>query len=472
MFGRARGLPSPVSRGRPTTRRGSGVWGTAPILRDAEVLLRASSYSGSGAWVDGSGNGHDATLGSAVTFRDPTAEVLAEYPGLESERSTCPDAADLDAMTGGFVVLFDVRPDATTFNGMIVGKPMDAVLENTNDSWAVMRSNSASENRTVSFEYEDTVNGHTGSDSFTLGTFTEGERWELCVEFIADDGAGGFTGNIYAVDGGTDATTPDGEGLTLIESVTTAHAGGAGKAITPSNEPLGIGEAWDGGVARVRVYDSMGGSLLRDFYPARDGVDRATTFTSAGPVGETWTLASALSKPSRHEFRTATGNDGFLSVAHDAAIDFDATSESFTVMAVATSAAPGDGAFHGVVTKFAGAAGWNLGHYTALGGTYAMLVNGGAVTAIDAVTAIADNTRAVLALRHDHTADELELFVDGTGTGSPADTSAVTDTSNATALTIGGAAAFGGGQVADIEAVAVWSRALTDAEIAVAGAQL
>jgi hypothetical protein len=36
------------------------------LLAEAELLLQAKNYSGSGAWLDESGNGHDAQLGSAA----------------------------------------------------------------------------------------------------------------------------------------------------------------------------------------------------------------------------------------------------------------------------------------------------------------------------------------------------------------------------------------------------------------------
>ena len=77
------------------------------VLADAELLLQAKNYSGSGAWLDESGNGHDGQLGSTSgsdtndpLFLEPDGGVGGtQYfwnPGSAGNYASSPDHARLD----------------------------------------------------------------------------------------------------------------------------------------------------------------------------------------------------------------------------------------------------------------------------------------------------------------------------------------------------------------------------------------
>lgn len=247
-------------------------------------------------WCDWT-NGDWTNKGTGGSALNPTivaansVERCAGFGGYVSMATTCPDAAAID-LTAGFVVLADFQPLAwnpPVNPEQILAKPTGTDADD-DDCYAVGLGTSG-----VPFiEWHDTTAGHkakgfTTSDSATATiTYTGTSRKRLCWQFVADNGSGGWTASLYSGDGGTDATTPDGVGLTLLSRITNTTDGA--QTLSTSNNVLKIGDPFTGAIYRVRLYDSMSGSLLRDFCPSRNYAS-GTTMTST--TGEVWSNVNA-----------------------------------------------------------------------------------------------------------------------------------------------------------------------------------
>ncbi len=86
------------------------------------------------------------------------------------------------------------------------------------------------------------------------------------------------------------------------------------------------------------------------------------------------------------------------------------------------------------------------------------------------VGTMSNSTIYDIAFRVDTTANELEVFQNGVGTGTPVDTSTMGTVTGTDAIDIGRVgASYDDG---DVIAIAIWSRALSDADLATAGDEL
>lgn len=285
------------------------------LRNEAVWLLRASTGTGENEGTAG------AALDGSVVYVDGAVEKAAGFGGSESQAATCPDAAAID-LVAGFVVLVDFDPaDWTPADPyQFLAKPLDGgtATGETDDCYAIGLGTDG-----VPF-IEWTRDGETvhNGPAFTTGNGADvtadlsGEvgRKTLCWEFIGDNGAGGWTARMYDADAGTDATTPDGVGLTQLSEIVNTVDGA--QAIETSTEALRVGDFFAGAVYRCRLYDTMTGDLLRDFHP--DGTWAAGT-TMVATTGETWSNLWVLDQEA---FVTATIPDD---PALDIPADADAT---------------------------------------------------------------------------------------------------------------------------------------------------
>lgn len=422
--------------------------GLAGPLVDAEVVLRAQTWSGSGVWRNEgtAGSTLDATAVSAP-WKMAGTERAAYFSGLPDEGATCPDAAAID-LTSGFVVAVDMETDwQPAAAQQILAKPRTGDAT-TDDCYAVGYDSSGH----PFIEHYDTTDGHVAPAFLTANgatadvTFADGvARRQLVFEWLST--AQGYTARIYSgVPGAT----------TLLSEIVNTTVGA--QTIETSTDVLKIGDPVNGAIYRVRLYDTLGGTLLRDFYPDRD---YATGKTMTSATGEVWSNVLVPESP-------AIGiRPGYFTIPDDPATDVNPTTTSLTVAALVTCTDfAGAAAFTPYVGKTSAAAtGWFLASYGVLGGLVAAAYEAGVPTATDASSAT-DGNRALLVMRFDAAADDLEVAVDGTLSGTPTSTAGVGDLGHGVGMNVGRLS------VSDVIArhlvhqVATWDRALTDAEIA------
>jgi hypothetical protein len=162
------------------------------------------------------------------------------------------------------------------------------------------------------------------------------------------------------------------------------------------------------------------------------------------------------------------GVDDYVTIADHDDLDFGAE-ESYTLMAVAR---PNLVTFNEVlVSKAAGAGPTSVGYmmYIHSLAVYALQVDGTNQRFDINTGGTAVQTLLVTTSRRNAVTNEIEAFIDGVGTGSPAVDAGLT-LANSLDFVIG----QGGGNYlnGEIMAVALWRRALTDTEVGAAGVEL
>lgn len=167
---------------------------------------------------------------------------------------------------------------------------------------------------------------------------------------------------------------------------------------------------------------------------------------------------------------TLNGSNQYFTITNHADLNFGAT-DDFTMVAVVTSdglaggdccLAKGDFSSGGFYTLYVNASGVNARDDD--GTNFAQDIKSGAVAGV----------RHAMAMRRDATANELEAFLDGTGSGTPT-TDNTGDLTSTAALELG-RWILGGTPDNYLQgalyAVGIWRAALTDAEIGQAGSDL
>lgn len=295
-----------MSRGSALARRGGGGWSPAagelhPFLATAALYIDASRNGGSGVNEGTAGSALDAT---GVAYGPGGSALFADNEELAA---TCPDAVDLD-LTDGFAVAADLTVEwRPAVPSQILSKPTGTNTD-TFDCYAVGFDGSGH----PFIEWNDTVGGHNGP-AFITGngatadvTFDAGVApRQLVYEFIADNGAGGWTARLYS---GTPGAT------TLLSEMVNTTDGA--QTLTTSGADLRIGDPLGGGAARVRLAATLAdleADPLRDFYPERDYVS-GTTMTSA--TDEVW--SGVIYTPTPAFLAATVADDAALDVASDA----------------------------------------------------------------------------------------------------------------------------------------------------------
>lgn len=419
-----------------------------PLLVDAEVWLRAERWSGSGVWPnDGSsGSTLDATAVNAP-FKIH-GEPCGWFGGQTTHAATCPDAAALD-LTSGFVVWVDMEADwQPSQASQILAKPQTGDPD-TNDCYAVGFDTSGH----PFVEWQDAVDGHVGPAFLVANgatadvTFADGvARRQIGFEWLST--AQGYTARFYT-------GTPD--SYTLVSEIVNTTVGA--QTITTSTDGLRVGDPITGAIYRLRLYGTLGGALLREYYPARD---YSSGSTMNAPTGETWSNVLVCREPGMGIM------PGYFTVPDNAALDVNPTTTSLTVAVVATSpnwAGASDFIPYAAKVSATGT-GWVMASYGLAGGLIGLSYEAGSPTAIDAGTAPTDGNKALFVMRFDAASDDLEVAVNGTLTGSAANTAGVGDLGNTVAMNIGRLSVSDVVARCIIHKVATWDRALTDSEVA------
>ena len=452
----------------PGTALSTASVGFAALGR-AELLLQASNYSGSGEWLDESGNGHHAQFGSTSgsDTNDPlflswTGLQYLYLPGINGNYADTPDTAPL-SITGDIDMRVKLMPDDLTPAAIEtpISKWGGAIPEwylriLTNGTWGLV--------------WRDGANQALSANSTAMG-FTAGvEAWGR-VTVDANNGAGSSDVTFYRSD-------DDGATWVTINVITPVSTDGA---LQTSTAPVRIGsrevaaEPFAGRIYRAQIYSDLTETTLAldaDFTNTTTLVEPFATFVEASSNGATVTINRVTSgRVSTVVDRTMLllGSDDQFVVPDHANLDFTA-GQDFTLMVAGRrgTATPVNEMLAGKGTV-GGAASWVIYYDAPTGNAVARL---GSTLVLDQdESPPAEQVAFVHAMVRDGTAPSLELFTNGVGTGTP-DTAVSDDLTSASALTIGSSVTPNNHYAGEIHAVALWREALSDADVAAAGEAL
>ncbi len=444
----------------------------AGILGRAELLLQAKNYSGSGNWLDESGNSHDAVNNGARFLAHAGTQYL-RLSGVANNHATIPDAGYLDGTgTLEFIVKVAFADWTPAADQSLVSK-----LDSSGTSgWQFRLDDNGADLRLL--WHEGTFRA---AQADVMPTVSDGDwLWCRCVavENGADRDATFYTS--------TDTTNnPDSVSWSQLGNVITV-TNGAGD-LTANTETVFFGGATDtahvinGGLAYVRVI--LNGTIVAD-------VDFTDTTALAAPYA-TFTEASSNAATVTIN-RTATGvkasvvdRDLFLygtndyhEIADHANLDFagpDSTAEPFTLLVVGRHYDVSPAADSVLVFKkdnLTTSLGYGL-YVEAGDDTAKFLIGDGTLDDEDASPNLTAGQTFVVAGVRNVTDDDIEAFTDGVGSGSAVTDSTTTTLANAFPLRIGAtsnsAASFLDGE---IMAVVLWREALTDADLLLVSQQL
>ncbi len=450
------------------------------ILSRAEAYWRAIDYVGSGDLLDGSGNGHDAQLGSTAgadtndpLFLPHTGTQYLDLPGATGNYASTPDAAALD-ITGDI----DLRAAVALTDWTPAGARRDVLYKHT-----------ATTGYSITITPGGILRLRWGDgtalvlvDSTVAPSVTDGALLLIRATLDVDNGASGRDITFYTKTSTPTNTHADllvNTGWTQLGSVVT----GAGTtSIVNSTAALtigvGFGSGADGKFYAVTILDGINGTVVFD----ADFTDRSAltepfaTFTEKSSNAATVTInRSATGRKSAVVDRPMflLGTDDYFEVADHANLDF-AGNESLTVVGVFRTYDKTPAANMVLVAKkddLTTAAGYAL--YNDTTGVVRALIADGALDDEDDAPAITDGQMFKLAGVRDVAGDDVEGFTDGVGSGTPVTDSTTATLANALPLRIGAtsgtAASFFDGE---FMGAAIFREALSDAEILIAGVAL
>jgi len=449
---------------------------TAGILGRAELLLRADNKytQGSPQWPDLSGNNHHAQYGSTsgADTNDPlflphTGTQYLYLPGIAANYASTPDAAALD-ITGDIDLQAKIAMDDWTPAA---------------EQWVLSKYYSTGNQRgyglsittigTLSFRWStDGTAGNTIQRVSTVApTVTDGA--DLWIRGTLDVSSG----QVRFYTGGTGAepswsalgTLPSAAGATSIFSNTAALEVGS---VTGGVLPMA------GRVYAARVYSDLTQTtdvFNADFTDTTALTEPFATFVEASSNAATVTInraASGLVSTVVDRPMFLLGTDDYFEIPDHANLDF-ANGDDFTAM-VAGRRLIAPTASDKLLDKRVGSfdQGYKIDFGTTAGRVDVLVEDTAAASAGDTTANTTAGQAFIVALRRDDSTPELEAFLDGVGTGSPS-TTATADLSGNTPLRIGALSAatsnfFDG----EIHAVVLWREALSDADVATAGAEL
>lgn len=421
-----------------------------PLLR-AEALWQANEYTdaaGIAALVDLTGNGHDAQLGSTsgVDSNDPkwlpyAGEKYGEFPSGTSDFIDATNA-DIGSLTGNKTITADIAPDDWT-----PGTEHVLFKKSSGNDGIEFGLDTAGK---LQLKVGDGAAIDTLVSVAALG-LTDGARHTIAA--VWDDA----TGVQYQVDG-----VNVGSNVASSKTLTNAAVNGE------------IGKNVTGKIYSVTVTDGASTTHLSPNFDD-DATEPFATFDDTET--NTWTLNRAatgrkLAVVDRPMF--LLGTDDYFEVADDANLDMSAT-RSFSVVfagrvydvAVATreiyfSKSAGPGVQTGFKLWQEPTSQFRFG---VSDGT-----NGPTNTAASAPTA---GAAFVLAGVRNVADDDIEAFLDGTGSGSPATDTTTTTLANAFALRIGRFADAGVNHMnGEFFAAALFRSALSDEDVLEVGRRL
>ena len=443
------------------------------VLDDAELLLQAKNYSGSGDWLDESGNGHDAQPGS-TSGADTNDPLFVNYDGFQWVRfpgtsanlivdAGAPAAADVAAEeTATIATWVRTRSDVSTFDsifstfnntsgirinlsGAVAGRPRLSVHDGTTE---VVGDAASAMSQDIWHHVVFTVDHSSGVDEAKI--WIDGSQSGSTVDISSSTGT--YSADHLAI-GSTNSSSGNMAGdLAYVEfykdlatdaEILTAFRGGVGTGIA----------GLSGAVSVVDLSDTV--ALAEPFATLTDPQSNVYTINRASTG-----LVSTVIDRDQWLYTT---ND-YHEIADDANLDF-AGSEDFTMMVAfrTETVAAGDDVLLAKKDNLTTAAGYALVRSTATG--QGIIADG---------TADDDDIRATVAIHklhtaafiRDTTADTIEAFLDADGSGTHRPDSTTATLANALPVRIGAtsgtAANFLEGQTV---AVALWRRVLSDAEL-------
>ena len=393
-----------------------------PVLDTAAAYWRACDYDDFGFLVDGSGNGHDAKLGSKDIARISTdydgAQCL-KLPGAAGNYGSVPHSAALDIVGD-----IDIQCLARLDNWAPTVAVLATKWETSNYSfWFYVRSGGAlrifwtEDGSTLKFE-----------TSAAIGASSGDKLW-VRVTMDVDNGAGDAEVKFWT---GGSGDTPSWAQLGATQMV------GATTSIFAGTAPVAIGAHTvdnyylPGNIYRCRIYPNLtetGAALDVDFTAEATGT---TGFTEDSTNAATVTVNQSgadTNDPTAdgetpHELFALNAND-FFHVADHGDLDFDAATD-FTLVYVGKVDDATPVANQVLVAKKANlTTGLGYALYVHTDGTVRAVIGDGTNTAEDTIAGLTDATLFNAAFVRDATADTVEVFLNGTGSGSATNASAL-----------------------------------------------
>ncbi len=437
------------------------------ILDNAELLLQAKNYTGSGDWLDESGNGHNATINGAL-FKaySPATGQYIYMPGTSGNYLSTPDAAALDLLgdiwIAGRFAMDDWTPAA---DQTLIAKWEDTSDERAYrlmvDTTGVLRLGWSTDGTSANAVSEDSTVAPTVSNGAALWVAGTLDASVGTVKFYTAEPA---ATPVWAQLG----TTVVGSGATSIGATTAVLEVGSDNTGTAQ---LLVGEVYDAHVEDG--YDEGVGTLQFDM-SSTTPVEPMATFAETSTNGATVTInrsssADTVHVVDRNMFILHT-ND-YLEVADHDDLDF-AADESFTMMFGYREYNTKN--FSVIMAKKNSTGNSTAGYmiWTEGDNDTKFHVAGGGAGGSDQGTDVVVGTAMILGGIRDVVADEIEFYTDGVGSGSPPADGSTATIANSVTLRFGTESDGGGNFMAgEIHSGAIWREALTATE-ALAAANL
>ena len=444
------------------------------ILDSAELLLQAKNYSGSGEWLDESGNGHNAQLGSTsgADTNDPLFKALPgdQYmwlPGIAGNYLSVPNAANnahdnlTDIWIGGRFALTDWTPAS---DQTLIAKWEDTSDQRSYrlmiDTTGVLRLGWSTDGTAANVVEEDSTVAPTVSNGGLL--------WVVGTVDIS-------VGTVKFYTGGTDTipvwtqlgTTVTGSGASSIHDGTAVLEVGSDNTGTAQ---LLIGDIYNAHVEDG--YDEGVGTLQFDC-DLTIAAEPYATFAEQSANGATVTVnrsgTSFVSTPIDRDLFILADDDMF-SIANDAGLEFGAT-DPFTVVVVARANSFASGMT--LMSNRDGVGATNVGYRlseTGSGGTGTVEIADGTTeaSATSAASIFAVQTLFGMCAVRNIVDDDLQMYADGVASGSSGSDGTSDTLTSGDNTTIGNLNAGSNFWEGVIVASALWQGALTDEQIATA----
>lgn len=433
------------------------------ILDSAEWLRQMRNYSGSGDLLD-EANSHDAQFGSTsgADTNDPLDKAFGgeQYlflPGTANNEATVPDADELDGYTGTMSLRARVAlVDWTPGNKSQMIAKRDGGGTSLSYQWAIDTDG------TLVIDWFDAGLVLRAASS-TVGTgVTDGATEWVRVDIDFDNDASGTDITFFL--GGSGATPS----WTQLGSVVVI---GAVTSLVARSSSVHLGN-----------YQSTTEMLAGDIFEAQcfgegtleldinfdDATEPYATFTERSANAATVTInrsASGLVSTVIDRGWALLTTDDFFEIPDDAGLDFAAgDSGTWMVMFRTNTVAAGSDVLMSKKDDLTTSAGYALVRNAATGQG---IIADGTLDDDDTVATIAVHTLHTLAMVRNTTDDDIEVFLDGVGSGSATTDSTTVTLANALVQRLG---ATSGATPANffegvIGADAGWRQALTDTEV-------
>lgn len=404
----------------------------------AEAAWKVSRYSGSGALLDLTGNGHDLTFGSTsgADTNDPlwlpyTGTAHIYLPGTSGNYASVPDSAALNILgdidIDVHAALADWTPSAV--NGLAIKWTSGTDLE-----WRFTVLTTGA----LRFTWYDGAAGQARDSTASVGA-TDGDWRYARVALDVDNGAGGHDVKFYL---STDGSTWTQLGATVTTAGTTQiRTGGTAPVEISGNSTA---EYLTGSVRRVRIYNGIrdsGGTLAFDC----DFTDLTKYASGNGSLTEKSANAATVTLNRSASGRKLAvvdrsllllGTDDYLETPDAADLDFGA-SDSFTVLVAVRKY--GTSAGEVIMSKRDSTTTTNAGYHLGINASLqvaARIADGTNSVAPSTAASLTTGVAGVLALARSVAADAFTAYLNGAAGTAATDTTTAT-LANALALRIG-----------------------------------